>query len=313
MFNGPINNQGGSPIMSIIDLKNKLKGIYVLAITPMTEGFALDLSALRRNIDHYIASGAHGIIVGGTYAEYPSLSRDERKELFAAAAEAVSGRVPLLCCTAASGTDEAIELTQAAKLSGADGVMVTPPYVAEVRSQDIIYHFQRLGEAVEIPIFIYNSASIGVSLSPEEIAELSKLANIAGVKQGATDLHALVRTVAIAGDTISVMCGSDGLILGALASGLPGCTSTNANFMTSEFVALYNEFQQGEMERARERFYRWQPIRDLARKHGQPAMVKAALDIVGLPSGPVRAPFRTLGEEARIEIRRTLQHVGIIQ
>jgi 4-hydroxy-tetrahydrodipicolinate synthase len=300
--------------LDVVDLKNKLRGIYVLAITPMTQdGLALDLSALRRNMDYYIDSGAHGIIVGGTYAEYPSLSGDERKKLFAAAAEAVAGRVPLLCCTAASGTHEAIELSLAAKSAGANGVMVTPPYVAEVRPKDIHYHFQLLGEAADIPILIYNSASIGISLSPEDIVELAKLPQIAGVKQGATDLHALVRTVAYSGDTISVMCGSDGLILGALASGLPGCTSTNSNFMTSEFVALYNEFQRGEVELARERFYRWQPIRELARKYGQPAMVKAALEYVGLPSGPVRAPFRSLGEEAREEIGRTLKQIGIVQ
>lgn len=178
------------------------------------------------------------------------MTSDERKQLFTAAADAVAGRVPLLCCTAASGTDEASELAHAAKLAGADGVMVTPPYVSEVRPQDILHHFQLLNESAELPILIYNSASIGVHLSPEEIAELAKLDNVAGVKQGATDLHSLVRTVAYAGKDISVMCGSDGLILGGLASGLPGCTSTNANFMTSEFVALYNEFQQGENARA---------------------------------------------------------------
>lgn len=297
--------------MSTTDLKDKLKGIYVLSITPMTDTLAFDPAALRRNIDHFIASGAHGIIVGGTYAEYPSLTSDERKQLFTAAADAVAGRVPLLCCTAASGTGEAIELADAAKQAGADGVMVTPPYVSEVRPQDILYHFELLNESTELPILIYNSASIGVHLSPEEIAKLAKLDNVAGVKQGATDLHALVRTVAYAGKDISVMCGSDGLILGGLASGLPGCTSTNANFMTSEFVALYNEFQQGDNARALERYYRWQPIRDLARKYGQPAMVKAAMELVGLSSGPVRAPFRTLGEEARADIARTLKQTGI--
>ncbi|MDB5053362.1 MAG: dihydrodipicolinate synthetase [Bacilli bacterium] len=299
--------------MSNASLRSKLKGIYVLAVTPMTNGLALDLPSLRRNIDHFIVQGAHGIIVGGTYAEYPSMTRDERKELFAAAAEAVSGRIPLLCCTAASGTDEAIELTLAAKSAGADGIMVTPPYVSEVRPQDVLYHFQKLNEAANLPIFVYNSTSIGVHLSPEEITELSKLENVVGVKQGATDLHTLVRTMAYVGDRISVICGSDGIILGALAIGLPGCTSTNANFMAGEFVALYNEVQNGELELARKRFYRWQPIRDLARKYGQPAMVKVALDIVGLPSGPVRAPFRILGEEARAEIRHTLQQIGVVQ
>ncbi|GIP17671.1 dihydrodipicolinate synthase family protein [Paenibacillus montaniterrae] len=299
--------------MKAAQLKAQLKGIYVLAITPFTaDGSAIDEAALARNIDHYIAAGAHGIVVGGTYAEYPSMTAEERKALFRYAAQAVAGRVPLLCCTAASGTAEAIMLTEAAKEYGASGVMVTPPYVSEVRPTDIAYHFQLLNDAVDFPIFIYNSASIGVHLTPEEIKGLAELSNVAGVKQGATDLHALVRTQAYAGDKIAVMCGSDGLALGAIASGLAGCTSTNANFMASEFVALYEDIKAGRQEEAIERYYSWQPIRELAKKYGQPAMVKAALDIVGLPSGPVRAPFRSLDDAAREEIRQVLKQVGII-
>jgi 4-hydroxy-tetrahydrodipicolinate synthase len=299
--------------MTPSELKSRLKGIYVLAVTPMNEDLSFKPAALKNNIDSFIASGVHGIVVGGTYAEYPSLTIEERKELFQAAAEATAGRVPLLCCTAASGTYEAIELARAAKEAGADGVMATPPYVSEVRPKDIAYHFQKLDEAAEIPILIYNSASIGVHLTPEELAELGKLPNVAGVKQGAVDLHALVRTVAYASGDISVMCGSDGLALGALASGLDGVTSTNSNFMAAEFVALYEEFGRGENMKALERYYRWQPVRELARKYGQPAMVKAAMELVGLSAGPVRAPFRTLDMEAKRDIEHSLRTAGILE
>lgn len=295
------------------DLKSQLKGIYVLAVTPMKADFSLDMDALRRNIEHFIGAGVNGVVVGGTYAEYPSMSQEERKLLFTSAVAAVAGRVPLICCTAASGTPETIALTQFAKEAGADGVMVTPPYVSEVRPRDMIYHFEQLDAAVDIPILIYNSTSIGVHLTPQDIAEIAKLKNVLGVKQGATDLHALVRTQAYAGKDIVVMCASDGIILGTLAIGYPGCTSTNANFMADEFVALYREVQNGELQQARERFYRWQPMRDMATKYGQPAMVKAGLELVGLPSGPVRAPFRTLSAAAKAEIKAALEQSGIIK
>ena len=295
------------------DLKSHLQGIYVLAITPMQENFALDMDALRRNIDHFIAAGVHGIVVGGTYAEYPSMSMEERKLLFTTAIDAVAKRVPIICCTAASGTAEAIMLTKFAEKAGADGVMVTPPYVSEVRSQDMIYHFQQLDAAVNIPILIYNSSSIGVHLTPQDIQKVAKFKNVVGVKQGATEMHALVRTKAYAGEDISVMCASDGIILGALAIGYPGCTSTNANYMAGELVALYNEVQNGELKKAQERFYRWQPMRDMATKYGQPAMVKAGMEIMGLPSGPVRAPFKTLDPAAKAEIKTALQQSGILK
>jgi len=299
--------------MTTRESKDRTRGIYVLAVTPMHADFSLDSASLRRNIDHFIGAGAHGIVVGGTYAEYPSLSQTERRDLFVAAADAVAGRVPLVCCTAASGTAEAVALSQAAKRAGADMVMVTSPYVSEVEPKDIQYHFEVLCDAVDIPVMIYNSTSIGVHLSPEQIGELATLKGVAAVKQGGTDIHAQVRTVALAGDKIAVLCGSDGTILGAMAVGMPGCTSTVANFMAAEYVALYGEIQAGEWEKARSRFYRWQPVRNFCRKHGQPASTKAALELVGLPSGPVRPPFRSLGDAAKQELRSVLREAGRLE
>ncbi|MFT8708507.1 MAG: dihydrodipicolinate synthase family protein [Sporolactobacillus sp.] len=292
-------------------IKDRLKGVFVLAITPMKENGAIHFSALTRNINHFIDRGADGIVVGGTYAEYPSMTFEERKELFFVAAKTVKERVPLICCTAASGTSEAIELTKLAKEAGADGVMVTAPYVAEVEPDDIFYHFKQLNDAVDLPIFIYNSASIGITLSPELISRLADLPNVVGVKHGSTDMRELIRTQMLAGDRIAVMAASDSIMLGALALGLPGCTSTNANFMVDEFIALKNELNAGKLLEAQKRFYRWQPVWELAHKYGQPAMVKAALDIVGLPSGPVRAPFRSLDQTARQEIQDTLRKIVV--
>lgn len=293
-------------------LKSTLKGVFVLAITPMKENFELDMEALDRNINFLINQGAHGIIVGGTYAEYPSMTIEERKQLFSGSVKAVDGRVPIICCTAASGTNETIELTKAAKEAGACGVMVTPPYVAEVESKDIIYHFQCLNDAVDIPIFIYNSASIGIELSPEDIRELAHIPNVIGVKHGSTDMRQLIKTMNYTSDNISVLCASDSIMLGALSLGLPGCTSTNANFMISEFVKLYEEVEKGDLKAAQNRFYRIQPVWELAQKYGQPAMVKAAMDVVGLPSGPVRAPFKELDKDAKDDIEQTLKKVGIL-
>jgi len=298
--------------MSNTSLKEKMRGIYVLALTPMHADFSMDKSALRRNIDHFITSGAHGIVVGGTYAEYPSMTDAERRELFAAAADAVAGRVPLVCCTAASGTGEAISLSKAAKSAGADCVMVTPPYVSEVSEADMQYHFEQLNEAVDIPIMVYNSTSIGVHLSPDQIGKLTQLSNVVSIKQGGTDLHAQVRTMARTNGQISVLCGSDGVVLGALALGMSGCTSTVSNFMVAEYVALYNEVQANEWGKARERFFRWQPVRDASRRHGQPAAAKACLELVGLPSGPVRAPFRTLDSAAKQDLRVALVQAGLL-
>ncbi|GIQ69954.1 dihydrodipicolinate synthase family protein [Xylanibacillus composti] len=289
--------------MELQALQAAMKGIYVLAITPMREDGSLDLDALRSNIETYLEAGVHGVVVGGTFAEYPSMSMEERAALFAAAAEAVGGKVPLICCTAASGTPEAIALTKAAKAAGADGAMITPPYVAEVGHADIKRHFESIIEAVPFPIMIYNSTSIGLNLSPEQLAELAELDYVIGVKQANTDLHVQAKTMALAGDKMSILNGSDGVILGALALGMHGCTSTLANLIPGDYVSLYKLVERGELAAARKLYYSWQPIRDFCKKHGQPAAIKTAMEVAGLKAGAVRVPFRSLGSEAVEEFK----------
>ncbi|MGG0716237.1 dihydrodipicolinate synthase family protein [Robertmurraya massiliosenegalensis] len=292
-------------------LREKIRGIFVLALTPMKDDFSVDHQALKRNIEYYLNSGVHGIVVGGTYAEYPSLEVSERLAIFKTAIETVNKQVPVVCCTAASGTGEAIQLSLEAQKLGADLVMVTGPYVSEVSDKDVIYHFEQLNEHLDIPIMIYNSTSIGNTLSPDVLYEVGKLEKVICVKQADTNLHAQVRTIASSSENMSILCGSDGVMLGSLALGMPGCTSTLANFIPEEYVALYNEFIGGNLEAAQKRFYRWEPIRAFCRKYGQPAVAKAAMELLGLPSGPVRAPFRSLNNVEKEELNVVLETVGV--
>ncbi|EJF01606.1 dihydrodipicolinate synthase family protein [Liquorilactobacillus mali] len=286
----------------------KLKGVYVLAISPMKKSDkTLDFKALERNLNHFIDAGVNGIVVGGTYAEYPSMNYEERVELFSNAKEIINKRVPLICCTASSNPAEALKLSKKAKELGVDGVMVTAPYVSEVRQDDIIRFFEYLSSNVDIPIFIYNSASIGISLSPQTIEKLAKIKNVKGVKHGSTNIRELIEVNTLVGKEIAILPASDSIALGGLGIGLPGFTSTNANFMIEEFVKFYNEFTAGDLVAAQKRFYNWQPIWDLAKKFGQPAMVKAAMEIVGLDSGPVRLPFKTLGLDDKKEIEQVIK------
>ena len=298
------------PIQPLYD---RLQGVHVLAITPMASDRSIDFEGLEANLEHFLARGADGVIVGGTYAEFPSLRREERIELFHAAARAVVGRVPLICCTASSSTLEAIELGQEAAAAGADGVMVTPPYVSEVRPSDVLHHFREVARNSGLPILAYNSQSIGVGLSPEEIIDLAEIDGIVGVKQGALDPRSQVTTVARAGDRLRIMCGSDGAILSALAHGMAGVTTTLANFMIDEVLSVHRDAMAGDWDRARRTFYGWQELRDFAFTRGQPVVTKAAMDLIGLAAGPPRPPFRSLDRADVHTLRDVLKKANLVQ
>jgi len=288
-----------------------LEGVFVLHATPFVGDGAIDVDGLRSNIEKTLAAGVHGVVVGGTYAEFPSLRREERIELFRQAVDVVAGRVPVVCCTAASATNEAIELTEAAADAGASAAMITPPYVHEVRPDDIVYHYRSIANAVSVPIMLYHSTSIGVHVGPELMARLVELDSIVAVKQGATDLHEQIRSLALVGERATMLCGSDGVVMGSLALGYGGCTTTLGNFMASEFVDLYNEMRRGELDAARARFRRWQPLRDVMREVGQPAGVKAAMALTGYATGAPRPPFCPVDEHQLGRIESALERSGL--
>ena len=297
--------------MTRFPLHTHLNGIFVLAATPMRPDLSLDLDGLTANIDHYLAQGVDGVIVGGTYGEFPSLRHGERVDLYQAAGTAVAGRVPFVCCTASSSTLEAIDLGHEAAAAGADGVMVTPPYVSEVRPADVLHHFREVASASDVPLLVYNSQSIGVELTPEQIVELAGIDGVVGLKQGVLDPCSQVATVAHAGRHIQIMCGSDGAILSALAHGMSGVTSTLSNFMADRFVALHRSILSGDWSTGREMFFAWQPLRDFVARNGQPAATKAAMDLMGLVGGPVRPPFRSLDRADIQTLREVLRELRL--
>src|SRR4051812_26299363 len=116
--------------------KSRLKGIFSIVVTPFTADGAFDFKALDENIERVIALGYDGLLIGGTYGEFPAMTIDERAELFRRSTDAAKGRVPVMLCSADSDVRVARELTELASSLGGFP-MVTPPFVSEVTDGQI--------------------------------------------------------------------------------------------------------------------------------------------------------------------------------
>lgn len=293
-------------------LREQLCGVFAILVTPFNEDFSLCLDAIGPNVEFVLARGARGLIVGGTYGEFPSMTSEERCRLIDEVVRVARGRVPVIACTAHSSTLEALELTRRAERAGADGAMLTPPYVTEVTDDDIFHHFDYIARRVEIGIMIYNTPSTGVALSPRLVARLAEVSGIVGMKQGAIVTPDVLQTMELVRDRLAIMCASDTLMLSGLALGMHGLTSTNSGFMPRLIVTTYEAWRQGDLSAAQRLFDRWAPFRAFARRVGQPTAAKAALDAVGLYGGPVRPPLRSPGPEARAELARLLTEHDLV-
>jgi 4-hydroxy-tetrahydrodipicolinate synthase len=293
-------------------LRGRLVGVYTILLTPFTPSGELDLDAAAENTDYLIREGINGLVVAGTYGEYVALTPDERRTLLRAVVRAAAGRVPVIACTAAGSTADVIAYTRDAEDAGADGAMITPPYgMVEPTEKATVTHFESVARGTSAPLLLYNNPNISPSLPPELLARLADIDGYVGIKQGATTFSEHAELVALAGDRLQVFCGSDQAMLGSLPLGTVGVSSTQSNFMPGIITETYQAICRGDLVEARLQFLRWAPFRRFARRVGQPAAAKAAVELLGRRCGNVRPPLAPLTTEDRADLSRILSEMGL--
>jgi dihydrodipicolinate synthase/N-acetylneuraminate lyase len=286
----------------------RLGGLFTIVVTPFTQDGDLDVPALEETIERVIALGYDGCLIGGTYGEFPVMTALERAELFRAAVAAVAGRVPVMLCSADADPRTARELTELASDLG--GVpMVTPPFVSEVTDGQIFDYFRSITPLSRNGIVIYNAPGIGITLSPQLIERIAGIPGIVALKQGDLTPTTVDILIGRVGGRIKLFCASDLTFLGPVAAGFDGLSSTNSCAIPELIQASYRAIKSGELPTAGALHRAWYPLRDLARRYGQPQTTKAAMAARGYHGGFVRAPLRDLDEIARQEVAAAIAEI----
>ena len=238
-------------------------GSLVALITPMTETGALDEAAFARFCDWQIGEGTHGLVPVGTTGESPTLSHDEHKRIVALCVEVTKKRVPVIAGTGSNSTEEAIDLTRAAKAAGADAALVVTPYYNRPTQEGLYLHFKAIAEQGGLPVIIYNiPGRSAVDMSVETMARLAKLANIAGVKDATANLTRPLHQKRACGDAFCQLSGEDHTAVAFLASGGHGCISVSANVAPRLCAAMHEAWQAGETKKAMAIQERLVPVHD---------------------------------------------------
>jgi 4-hydroxy-tetrahydrodipicolinate synthase len=292
-----------------------LRGVVVAIVTPFTKQEDVDLPGLERLTDHLIRRGVHAVMTTGGNGEFVHLSRQEKREVTERVVTVARGRVPVIAGTAACSTREAIELTLDAKGAGADGAILVPPYYFKLPEEALFRHFAAVAKAARLPIVVYNNpAYTGHNLSTALIARLARVPGIIGLKQSQADMGQLVEAVRVAGDRIAILTGIDSQFYPALCIGATGIFSTAACVIPRHMVAIYEAFRKGDHRAARRVHDEIQGInRYLEYDPGYVNSCKAALEMMGLPGGPVRGPMPPLTAAERTALRAALWDLKLLR
>ncbi|HVX67883.1 MAG TPA: dihydrodipicolinate synthase family protein [Bryobacteraceae bacterium] len=283
-----------------------LHGIVSAIVTPFRSDERIDYKAWQDLIEIQIAAGVHGLLVAGGQGEFFALDEEEREVAARFCAQTVDGRVPVYVNAGAITTRETVRLAQKAESDGADAIVVVTPYYLRPSEDELVDHYVEIARSVRLPVLGYGIPErTGVDFDPGLAERIAALAdNFVGLKDSSGNVERIGAYTALG---LKVFMGRDHLILDGLKRGCVGAVSACANVAPRAFVALYEAWRSGDVESARGLQALVDPLRAAFSLGTFPAVVKEALDLMGLSAGRCRRPAGPLPVEARYKLLEVLE------
>ena len=287
-------------------------GSIPAVITPFIDD-KVAYNSLIKVLNHLIDSGSHGLVPCGTTGESPTLSHDEHKKIIEETIRIADKRVPVIAGTGSNNTIEAIEFTNHAEKSGADGALVVTPYYNKPTQSGLYYHFKTIAEKTNIPIIIYNipGRSI-VDMTIETMIELSKIKNIIGVKDATNDLFRPLLTRKKMQNDFCYLSGEDGTALAYLAQGGHGCISVTANVAPKLCSQMHNEWQNGNISQSQEINLKLSSLHNALFLESSPGPVKYAASLLGLCNESTRLPLSEINDDTKQKVKSCLLELQLL-
>jgi 4-hydroxy-tetrahydrodipicolinate synthase len=284
--------------------------VLTAIVTPFRRDGSIDFHRFASLANHLVDHGSDGLVVAGTTGESPTLSEDERFELFRVAVGAVGDRATVIGGTGTYSTAESVQLTRKAHDLGVDGFLVVAPYYNKPPQRGIVEHFKAIADVSDRPIIAYNiPGRVVINIEPETFVELAEIPTVTAVKQANDDREQARRIVEDAG--LDLYAGDDNLIFPFLELGGIGgvCVHTHvAGPQVKEMVTLYRAGRHAEARRVDEELA---PTYDLLKVVTNPIAIKAALNLLGHDVGGLRLPLVEATEDEIERVRDCLERLGL--
>ena len=284
--------------------------VLTAIVTPFDKDGAVDYDRFRALARHVIDSGADGLVVAATTGESPTLTDDEKLELWGAAVDEVGARATVIASTGTYSTAHSVHLTEQAHELGVHGFLVVTPYYNKPPPRGIVEHYKAIAEASDRPIVVYNIPQrVVVNIEPDTLIELAQIPSVQAVKQATEDLDQARRIVAET--DLALYAGSDHLLQPFLELGGAGGILVYAHLVAARVKEQVRLYRDGDVDGARAIDQELKPVIDALAVTINPIPVKAALSMFGHDVGGLRLPLVEASEEERAEIRSGLERAGL--
>jgi 4-hydroxy-tetrahydrodipicolinate synthase len=291
-----------------------LRGCGTALVTPFKQDGSIDEPALRLLVEWQIESKIDFLVPCGTTGETPALTREEWLRVIDIVIGTGRGRVPIVAGATSNSTAEAAEKarTVAAK-KGVDAVLTASPYYNKPTQEGQYQHFRAIAEAIDKPIILYNvPGRTAANIEPATLVRLSKITNIAGVKEASGNISQIAEVCASVPEDFLVFSGDDAITLPVIALGGIGIISVASNEIPKEMAEMTRFALSGDWAAARKIQNKFVALMQANFIESNPMPVKAVLAMMGRIEEVYRLPMVPMKKEARAKLEAIASEAGLL-
>lgn len=272
--------------------KTLFSGTGVALITPFRKQESIDFGKLEDIINTIIKKGITFITALGTTSEAATMSATERSALKDFIVETVNGRVPIMLGLGGNNTSAVLSEISQTNFDGISGILSVTPYYNKPQQRGIIQHFKYIAEASPVPVMIYNvPGRTGLNITAETTLQLAEEPNIIGIKEASGNMEQVMEILRNKPASFSVLSGDDSLTLPMMCMGATGVISVIANALPYEMSQMVGYALKGNIKKALPCHYRMLPLMRAIFEEGNPAGIKALMEIQGVADQYLRLPL----------------------
>ncbi|MET0422905.1 MAG: 4-hydroxy-tetrahydrodipicolinate synthase [Actinoplanes sp.] len=280
-------------------------------VTPFTPDGALDVEGAAKLAAHLIDEQRNdALVVSGTTGESPTTTDAEKETLLRAVIEAVGDRAKVIAGVGTNNTAHTIELAHTAEKAGAHGLLVVTPYYNKPPQAGIAHHFRTVADAVGLPVMVYDIPHrAGTAIATETMCRIAEHGRIVAVKDAKGDLIESSRV--LSRTDLAYYSGDDAATLPLLSIGGVGLVGTSTHFTGSMAKDMIEAYERGDVTGALALHRRAMPLFTGIFRVPGTMLVKAGLNALGRPAGPVRSPLVDASDAELDQLRSDAAAAGI--
>ena len=291
-----------------------ITGSIVALVTPMDADGEIDWQKLTELLEWHISEGTSAIVPVGTTGESATLTISEHCQVVEHVVRIVNGRVPVIAGTGGNATQEAIELTQAAREAGADACLSVTPYYNKPTQEGLFLHYQAIVKAVDLPLILYNvPGRTACDMQAETVSRLAELPRIVGIKEATGDLDRGKEVRSLCGDGFAIYSGDDATSCDLMLNGAKGTISVTANVAPQKMSLLAEATILGDRDQSKALDTELQGLHRKLFLESNPIPVKWALAEMGRICHGIRLPMTQLSIEHQESLREAMRQAGVIK